>query len=247
MYINDTHILIYVIAGIIGLIVGQFIDWCNKRMPDYKKVFIKDFFKEYLKALKPNYILISITAIMFVALVYFFGVSIELFKYLFLVPMLLIAFCIDLKFQIIPNRLTLTIFETGLAFTFIEVISNTGLGLNVLTNNIIGMLIGGGIFLLITVIGGFIAGKEAMGFGDVKLMGALGLFLGMNNTIIVSVLSFLLAAIISIAILASKKKGANEYIPFGPFIVASAFIAIFVPKELLQTIVWKIFTLGLSR
>ncbi len=247
MYINDTHILIYVIAGIIGLIVGQFIDWCNKRMPDYKKVFTKDFFKEYLKALKPNYILMSITAIMFVALVYFFGVSIELFKYLFLVPMLLIAFCIDLKFQIIPNRLTLTIFETGLAFTFIEVISNTGLGLNVLTNNIIGMLIGGGIFLLITVIGGFIAGKEAMGFGDVKLMGALGLFLGMNNTIIVSVLSFLLAAIISIAILASKKKGANEYIPFGPFIVASAFIAIFVPTELLQTIVWKIFTLGLSR
>ncbi len=247
MYINDTHILIYVIAGIIGLIVGQFIDWCNKRMPDYKKVFTKDFFKEYLKALKPNYILMSITAIMFVALVYFFGVSIELFKYLFLVPMLLIAFCIDLKFQIIPNRLTLTIFETGLAFTFIEVISNTGLGLNVLTNNIIGMLIGGGIFLLITVIGGFIAGKEAMGFGDVKLMGALGLFLGMNNTIIVSVLSFLLAAIISIAILASKKKRANEYIPFGPFIVASAFIAIFVPTELLQTIVWKIFTLGLSR
>lgn len=45
-----------------------------------------------------------------------------------------------------------------------------------------------------------------MGFGDVKLMGALGLFLGMNNTIIVSVLSFLLAAIISIAILASKRK-----------------------------------------
>lgn len=247
MYINDTHILIYVIFGIIGLITGQFIDWCNKRMPDYKKVFTKEFFKEYLKAFKPNYILISITAIMFVALVYFFGLSISLFKYALLIPMLLIAFCIDLKFQIIPNRLTLTIFETGLAFTFIEVISNISLGLNVLTNNILGMLIGGGIFLLITVIGGFIAGKEAMGFGDVKLMGALGLFLGISNTIIVSVLSFLLAAIISIAILASKKKGANEYIPFGPFIVASAFIAIFVPTELLQTIVWKIFTLGLSR
>ena len=64
-----------------------------------------------------------------------------------LVPMLLIAFCIDLKLQIIPNRLTLSLFETGLAFTFIEVISNTGLGLNVLTNNLLGMIIGGGIFL----------------------------------------------------------------------------------------------------
>lgn len=247
MYINDTHILIYVIFGLIGLVIGQFVDWCNKRMPEYKKVFSKEFFTEYLKKIIPNYILMTITAIMFLALVYFFGVSIKLFKYALLVPMLLIAFCVDLKQQIIPNRLTLTLFETGLVFTFVEVISNTGLGLNVLTNNLLGMIIGGGIFLLITIIGGFIAGKEAMGFGDVKLMGALGLFLGMSNIIIVSVLSFLLAAVISIAILASKKKGANEYIPFGPFIVASAFIAIFVPTELLQTIVWKIFTLGLSK
>lgn len=247
MYINDTHILIYVIFGIIGFISGQFIDWCNKRMPEYKKVFSKDFFIEYKKILKPNYILMSITAIMFVGLVYFLGVSIDLFKYALLVPMLLIAFCIDLKLRIIPNRLTLSLFETGLAFTFIEVISNTGLGLNVLTNNLLGMIIGGGIFLLITVIGGFIAGKEAMGFGDVKLMGALGLFLGRDNIIIVAVLSFLLAAIISIAILISKKKGANEYIPFGPFIVASTLIAIFVPADILQNIVWKIFTLGLAK
>lgn len=247
MYINDTHILVYVVVGLFGIIIGQFIDWCNKRMPDYKKVFSKELFTEYFKNLKPNYILISITTIMFLGLVYFLGISISLLKYLTLIPMLLIAFCIDLKLQIIPNRLTLTMFETGLVFTFIEVISNTGLGLNIFINNILGMIIGGGIFLLITVIGGIIAGKEAMGFGDVKLMGALGLFLGRDNIIIVAVLSFLLAAVISIAILISKKKGANEYIPFGPFIVASAFIAIFIPTELLQIIVWKIFTLGLAK
>ena len=81
MYINDTHILIYVIFGIIGFISGQFIDWCNKRMPEYKKVFSKDFFIEYKKILKPNYILMSITAIMFVGLVYFFGVSIDSVSY----------------------------------------------------------------------------------------------------------------------------------------------------------------------
>lgn len=177
MYINDTHILIYVIFGIIGFISGQFIDWCNKRMPEYKKVFSKDFFIEYKKILKPNYILMSITAIMFVGLVYFFGVSIDLFKYALLVPMLLIAFCIDLKLQIIPNRLTLSLFETGLAFTFIEVISNTGLCLNVLTNNLLGMIIGGGIFLLITVIGGFIAGKEARGFWRCKTNGSIRIIL----------------------------------------------------------------------
>ncbi len=244
MYINDTHILIYVAIGIVGIIIGQFIDWCNKRMPEYKKVFSKEIFTEYFKNFKPNYILISITAIMFLALVYFFGVSIDLFKYLLLIPMLLIAFCIDYKFQIIPNRLTLTMFEIGLAFTFIQVVSNTSLGINVLINNLLGMLVGGGIFLLITVIGGLIAGKEAMGFGDVKLMGALGLFVGWPSIIIVAVISFLLAAVISIGILIAKKKTTNEYIPFGPFIVASTFIVIFTPFDLLLTIVLKIFTLG---
>lgn len=43
MYINDLHILTYVIAGIIGLIIGQFIDWCNLRLPEYKKFFQKIF------------------------------------------------------------------------------------------------------------------------------------------------------------------------------------------------------------
>lgn len=245
MYIHDTHILTYLIVGIIGLVVGQFVDWCNKRLPEYKKVFSKEIFTEYLKTTKPNYILMIITAAMYVALVYCFGVSLDLFKYLLLVPMLLSAFCIDLKLQIIPNRLTLTMFETGIVFTFLSVLADTSSGINTFTDNLFGMLVGGGIFLLITVIGGFIAGKEAMGFGDVKLMGALGLFFGWINIIIISVLSFLLAAVISIGILIFKKKKFNEYIPFGPFIVASTFIVIFTPADLLLTIVLKIFTLGM--
>lgn len=45
MYINDLHILTYVVAGIIGLFVGQFIDWCNVRLPEYKKYFQEIFIK----------------------------------------------------------------------------------------------------------------------------------------------------------------------------------------------------------
>ena len=54
MYINDTHILVYVIIGLAGILVGQFIDWCNKRMSDYKKVFSKEIFTEYFRNFKPN-------------------------------------------------------------------------------------------------------------------------------------------------------------------------------------------------
>lgn len=247
MYINDINILYYLGIGIIGLLVGQFIDWCNKRLPEYKKVFSKEFFTVYFKEAKPKYLLMVITAAMYVGLLYFFGLSIDTLKYMFLVPMLISAFVIDYRLQIIPNRLTLTIFETGLIFTFANVLINTNAGISIFMNNMLGMIVGGGIFLIITLIGGLIAGKDAMGFGDVKLMGALGLFFGWMNIIMVAVMAFLLAAVISIIILVSRKKKADEYIPFGPFIVISAIIAMFVPSTLLLTALFKIFTLGLYK
>lgn len=245
MYINEIHILWYVFIGVIGLFVGQFIDWCNARLPEYKKVFSREFFTEYLKNTTPKYLLMIITAVAYIVLLYRFGFSINTLKFVFLIPMLISAFCIDYKLQIIPNRLTLTIFEFGLLFTFLSVILNVNIGINLFIDNILGMVVGAGIFLLITFIGGLIAGKEAMGFGDVKLMGAIGLFFGWANIIMISVMAFLFAAIVSIGILVLRRKKVNEYIPFGPFIVASAMITIYTPFSLLINVLFKIFSLGI--
>ena len=73
MYINDLHILIYFIGGILGLFVGQFVDWCNLRLPEYKKVFSREFFTQYLKNCKPKYVFMIIMAVMYVMLLYRFG------------------------------------------------------------------------------------------------------------------------------------------------------------------------------
>ena len=249
MYINDIHIIYYILVGILGLGVGQFVDWCNIRLPEYKKVFSKEFFTNYLKYLKPNYLLAFGTAVIYVLILYFVGWEtnllnhLDLIKYLILTPMLLSALMIDLKLQIIPNRLNLTIFEVGLVFTFLQGINNVSVGIDML----LGGLVGAGIFLLITLIGGLIAGKEAMGFGDVKLMGAMGLFFGWMNIIAVSLIAFLIGAIISIVLLVTKKKSTDEYIPFGPFIVIAAFIVMLVPFDILVFILMKIFTLGMYK
>ena len=248
MYINDINIIYYVLVGILGLIVGQFVDWCNKRLPEYKKVFTKEFFTDYMRNFKPNYILMFGMAIIYIALLYFVGwktnliYKIDLIKYLVLAPMLISALMIDLKLQIIPNRLNLTIFEVGLLFTFVQGIYNINVGIDML----LGSLVGAGIFLIITLLGGIIAGKEAMGFGDVKLMGALGLFFGWMDMIAVSLISFLLAGIIIVGLLVSKKKKTDEYIPFGPFIVMAAFIVMIVPFDVLLVVLTKIFTLGMA-
>ena len=249
VYINDIQILYYILFGILGMIVGQFLEWANYRLSDHKKVFSKEIFKEYKQKIKPNYKLMFVIAIIYMALLYFYGINkkfisnINLLKYLVLSPMLVSAFIIDYKIQIIPNRLNLTIFETGLIFTFIAGFSN----INLAKDALIGMLIGGGIFLLITLIGGLIAGKEAMGFGDVKFMGALGLYFGIAGIILVILIAFLASAIISIILLITKIKKTSEYIPFGPFIVIACFSVIFIPKGLIILALIKIFTLGMAR
>ena len=239
MYISNISILYYLLVGLIGIGIGQFIDWCTIRLPEYKKVFVKDYWG-YLKNSKPKYLYMIITAVLFVAILYLYGFSINTLKYFILVPMLICAFIIDYRLKIIPNRLNLSLFEIGLVLTFIQGITN----INIAIDMLLGMCVGGGIFLFITLVGGLIAGKEAMGFGDVKLMGALGLFFGWRTIIIVSLIAFLLGAIIGVGLILFKKKKSDEYIPFGPFIVIAAITAIFVPFNILLYIMLKIFTLG---
>ena len=86
-----------------------------------------------------------------------------------------------------------------------------------------------------------------MGMGDVKLMAALGLFFGSSNILAISIISFLLGAIISIILILSKKRKIDDYIPFGPFIVIAAYISIFVPFSAILFVLLKVFTLGLYK
>ena len=249
MYINDVPIAYYVIASLVGLVVGQFVDWTNKRLPERKKVFSRDMISEYKINFRPNYILMLLTAVIYVMLIYVYGIketliaNLDLIKYMILTPLLLSVFVIDYRLQIIPNRLNLTIFEIGIIFAFLYGLSDVAITINML----LGMLAGGGIFVLITLIGGAFFGKEAMGFGDVKLMGGLGLFFGLSNIIIITLVSFLIGAILSIVMLITRIKKSSEYIPFGPFIVLATFISIYVPFEQIKNILFTIFTLGMYK
>lgn len=241
MYINDIHILLYMLLAFLGGAIGQLIDYMNVTFLNERKILTKNSFEEYKKIFTVNYKLIIINIAIYIALLYNFGISLNLLRYALLTPLLISAFVVDYKIQIIPNRLNLMLFEIGLIFIFIFGIQN----LNIAKDLLFGMLVGGGIFLIITLVGGAIAGKEAMGFGDVKLMGALGLYFGVFDITIISVLSFLIGAIISIIIIIAKKNRKDGYIPFGPFIVLASFITIFVPTNILFKFLMEIFSLGM--
>ena len=80
MYINDTHIGFYLIAAILGLAVGQFVDWIKERLLENKKVFSGDIIRRYKIDFRPNYALMLITSVIYVLLIYNFGYKISLLE-----------------------------------------------------------------------------------------------------------------------------------------------------------------------
>lgn len=245
MFINDIHIFWYVGIGLLGLIIGRFLGLVNKNLPEHRKIFSVDAIKEYFKNTNANYGLMVAISVIYIALLRIVGIEdiLQLVGFIILVPMLTSAFLIDYKLQIIPNRLTLTMCETGLIFSFLRGLNN----LNVAIEMWVGMILGAGIFLLLTFLGNLIFKKETMGFGDVKLMGALGLFFGWRSIIAITILSFLIAAIYSLVLIIKnkiKKQDIEEFIPFGPFIVIASFVVMFVPLDVLIKITFWIFTFG---
>lgn len=89
--------------------------------------------------------------------------------------------------------------------------------------------------------------KKQWECGDVKLMGALGLYFGLASTVAISIMSFLIGAVISVLLMIIKKNKMDSYIPFGPFIVCAAIISIFVPFNIIFLVLMKIFSLGLYK
>ena len=249
MYLNDVHIVIYIIAFILGAIIGQSIEWINKRVIENKKIFSKDIKQELKKKIKINYFTVFSVAILYVIVLYKFGIesnlleNLELIKYMILIPILISIIIIDYQKKIIPNRLTLTIFETGIIFAFLYSINNIFVARDYLLASLIGLAI----FGIIAVLGRFIAGKEAMGMGDIKLLAALGLYFGVSLTISISIISFIIAAIITIVMMAIKKKKDSEYISFGPSICLAALLCIIIPEKTIISVLLTVFTLGRYR
>lgn len=245
MFINDIHIFWYVGIGILGLLIGRFLGLVNTNLPEHKKIFSMPIIKDYIKNTNTDYIMMIVISVLYIFLLLAIGIEdkLKLIQFLLLTPMLVSAFCIDYKLQIIPNRLTLTMFETGIVFSFLRGLNN----LNVAVEMWLGMIFGAGIFIILTFLGNIVLKKETMGFGDVKLMGALGLFFGWRNIIAISILSFFIAAIFSLVLIIKnkiKKQDISEFIPFGPFIVLATFIVMFTQLEMLIKLTFVVFTLG---
>lgn len=160
-----------------------------------------------------------ITAALFLLIFNIFGFSIEFFLYSIIGSLLIIISGIDLDWQIIPDGLVAIGLACAIILRFYYFFQYKTYGY--LLGSILGLLLGGGLLLLIAVLS-----NGGMGGGDIKLMGMLGVLLGVGNTLLTLLLSFVLGGIIGSLLLLCKLKKRKDAIPFGPFIALAAIITI---------------------
>lgn len=134
-----------------------------------------------------------------------------------------IVFCaavVDIKRRIIPNFLIVIglIFRLGVYVYELIVIDNIQ---TVLVNDLIGFAIG---FVFLAIVS--LLTRGALGFGDAKLFGVIGMTCGSFCTYSTLLLSLVISAVVSIVNIARKKMGRKDSFPFGPCIAIGYAIAI---------------------
>ncbi|MVG15700.1 prepilin peptidase [Aeromonas jandaei] len=126
---------------------------------------------------------------------------------------------IDLDKMLLPDQLTLPLLWGGLLFNLIG-------GFAPLADAVIGAM--AGYLVLWSLYWAFklLTGKEGMGYGDFKLLAALGAWLGWQALPIILLLSSLVGAIIGISLIALRKHHQGYPIPFGPYLAIAGWIAL---------------------
>lgn len=157
--------------------------------------------------------------------------------YMVLMSMLVVATVIDFKMQLIPDTVQVVVLLLGIIVTAIDYTNWLG--------HLIGLVTGGGIYLLIAGFSLLVFRKEGMGMGDVKLMACLGLIFGIKALptgfldffakadiiFTITILAFFMAAIVAIVLIATKKTEKTSYMAFGPYIVIGTILVMLFGTE----------------
>ncbi|MCP4827825.1 MAG: prepilin peptidase, partial [Proteobacteria bacterium] len=164
-------------------------------------------------------ILELVTGLLTLTLAWYFPLSIALLGAVLFTWALVALTMIDVDHQLLPDDITLPLLWMGLLFN----LTGTYVGLG---DAVIGAM--GGYLTLWTVYQLFrlLTGKEGMGYGDFKLLAALGAWMGWQMLPIIILLSSAVGAIVGIAMMIIKRRGKDIPIPFGPYLAAAGWIAL---------------------
>ncbi|HNV87779.1 MAG TPA: A24 family peptidase [Methylotenera sp.] len=147
-----------------------------------------------------------------------------LFAWIFVLALIAMTF-IDFDTQLLPDDITLPLLWLGLLF-------NLNGGFTDLKSTVIGAMAGYLILWSVYWLFKLVTGKEGMGYGDFKLLGAIGAWFGWQLLPAVILLSSVVGAVIGIGMVLFRGKTGGTAIPFGPFLALGGIAALFFGQQL---------------
>ncbi len=157
-----------------------------------------------------------------------FGLTVAMAGALIFCWTLIVLTMIDIDTQLLPDSLTLPLIWLGLLLNLNGTFAD-------LRSAVIGAVVG--YLLLWSVYWCFkwATGKEGMGYGDFKLLAAIGAWLGWQLLPLTILLSSLVGAAVGITLIVFRRHGRDTPIPFGPYLAAAGLIALFWGRPIMQT------------
>ncbi|HEX2604146.1 MAG TPA: prepilin peptidase [Oxalicibacterium sp.] len=168
-----------------------------------------------------------LTGLLSAFLIWYFGSGLAGIATLVFAWLLIAMTFIDADTQLLPDDLTLPLLWLGLLLNLI----GTFVPLN---EAVIGAAAGYLCLWSIYWLFKLTTGKEGMGYGDFKLLAALGAWLGWKMLPAIILMSSLVGAIVGIALIILAKRGRDIPIPFGPYLAAAGLLALLYGKSLTQ-------------
>ena len=138
---------------------------------------------------------------------------------------LILGTFVDFEHMIIPDRVTLGGIVAGFILSgIVPSLHGQETWLRGLMFSSLGIALGWGLLWGMGALGKLILKKDAMGFGDVKLLGAIGAFFGWQCVLFTIFVSSLVGSIVGIALVVMRRKEMQSKIPYGPYIALAAVI-----------------------
>lgn len=157
-----------------------------------------------------------------------FGATVQTVGALLLVWSLIALAAIDLDTQLLPDAITLPLLWLGLGFNLFATYSD-------LPTAVIGAMAGYLALWSVFWLFKLATGKEGMGYGDFKLLAALGAWLGWQMLPAIILLSSIVGATVGITLIVAARHGRNVPIPFGPYLAAAGIIALFWGQQITRS------------
>lgn len=159
------------------------------------------------------------TAIISAAIVYLYGFNLIAFSIVFFSWCLIALTAIDIDHQLLPDKITLPLLWIGLILNSFDYFTSLP---SALWGAVLGYLSLWSVYWLFKLV----TGKEGMGYGDFKLLAALGAWAGAEMLPLIILASSLIGAIIGGLMIAFSRHQSQTPIPFGPYLAGAGWIAL---------------------